>query len=150
MGVRNRSSVRTEIRDGRKILIVDFRFTDKDGRPRRYRRDASVQTAAGARAEAERLKRMAASRGTLDVLLDADPLAPTLAAFVEGDFTKLVMVRFKPSTRHGYEQLLDMPEHGLLALLGRKRLDARALRSARWPSVGSSDSRAVARRDEQR
>ncbi len=51
MGVRNRSSVRTEIRDGRKILIVDFRFTDKDGRPRRYRRDASVQTAAGARAE---------------------------------------------------------------------------------------------------
>jgi integrase len=129
MGVRNRSSVRTEIRDGRKILIVDFRFTDKDGRPRRYRRDASVQTAAGARAEAERLKRMAASRGTLD----ADPLAPTLAAFVEGDFTKLVMVRFKPSTRHGYEQLLDMPEHGLLALLGRKRLDA----------IGAADARVV-------
>jgi len=30
MGARNRSSVRTELRDGRKILIIDFRFKDKD------------------------------------------------------------------------------------------------------------------------
>jgi integrase len=43
------------------------------------------------------------------------------------------MVRFKPSTREGYEQLLDMPEHGLLALLGRKRLDA----------IGAADARQV-------
>ena len=129
MGARNRSSVRTEIRDGHKILIVDFRFTDKDGRQRRYRRDASVQTAAGARAEAERLKRLAAARGTLD----ADPEVPTFATFVEGDFTRLVMVRFKRSTRHGYEQLLNMPKHGLVTLLGKKRLDA----------IGVADARAV-------
>ena len=120
MGARNRSSVRTEFRDGRKILIIDFRFKDKDGREQRYRRDASVQTAAGARAEAERLKRLAAARGTLD----ADPEVPTFASYVEGDFARLVMVRFKASTREGYEQLLHMPEHGLVALLGRKRLDA--------------------------
>jgi len=129
MGARNRSSVRTELRDGRKILIIDFRFKDKDGREQRYRRDASVQTAAGARAEAERLKRLAAARGTLD----AEPLAPTLTAFVEGDFARLVMIRFKPSTREGYEQLLRAPEHGLVALLGRKRLDA----------IGTADARAV-------
>jgi hypothetical protein len=120
MGEKNRSGVRTEIRDGRKTLVVDFRFTDKDGRESRYRRDASVQTTAGARAEAERLKRLAAERGTLDV----EPAAPTLAAFVEGDFTKLVLPRLKPSTRKGYEELLNAPEHGLLALLGKKRLDA--------------------------
>ena len=137
MGVRNRSSVRTEIRDGRKILIVDFRFTDKDGRPRRYRRDASVQTAAGARAEAERLKRMAASR----VTLDADPLAPTLAAFVEGDFTKLVMVRFKPSTRHGYEQLLDMPAPGGASARGRRADD----RGGGWVAAGGDRARSARR-----
>ncbi len=129
MGEKNRSGVRSEIRDGRKILIVDFRYRDKDGRERRYRRDASVQTSAAARAEAERLKRLGAERGTLD----PEPEAPTFAAFVEGDFAKLVMVRFKPSTREGYQQLLDMPGHGLLALLGRKRLDA----------IGSADARLV-------
>jgi integrase len=120
MGEKNRSGVRTEVRDGRKILVIDFRFTDKDGRESRYRRDASVQTAAGARSEADRLKRLAADRGTLDV----EPAPLTLAAFVEGDFTKLVLPRLKPSTRKGYEELLNAPEHGLLALLGKKRLDA--------------------------
>ncbi len=120
MGARNRSSVRTEVRDGRKVLIVDFRFTDKDGHQRRYRKDASVQTAAGARAEADRLKRLAATRGSLE----PEAKAPTFAAFVEGDYARLVLPRLKASTREGYRQLLDAPEHGLLALVGRKRLDA--------------------------
>ena len=129
MGVRNRSSVRSELRDGRRVLVIDFRYKDKDGRERRYRRDATVQTAAGARAEAERLKRLAAARGTLDV----EPEVPTFATYVEGDFARLVMVRFKASTREGYQGLLDMPEHGLVALLGRKRLD----------TIGAADARAV-------
>ena len=47
MGEKNRSGVRTELRDGRKILIIDFRFRDKDGREKRYRRDAAVQITAG-------------------------------------------------------------------------------------------------------
>jgi len=119
MGARNRSSVRTELRDGRRVLVIDFRFTDKDGRQRRYRRDASVQTAAGARAEAERLKRLAAARGNLD----PEPQVPTFADFVRGDFTRLVLPRLKPSTREGYEEWLYLPEHGLLALLGNRRLD---------------------------
>lgn len=120
MGARNRSGVRTEIRDGRKILVIDFRYRDTDGRERRYRRDASVQTAAGARAEAERLRRLAASRGDLE----PEPEVPTFEAFVRGDFARLVMPRLKPSTRKGYEKILDQPECGLVALIGRKRLDA--------------------------
>lgn len=129
MGERNRSSVRVEHRDGRKILVIDFRFKDKDGRERRYRRDASVQAAAGARAEAERFKRLAAERGTLDA--EAAPV--TFAAFVEHQFNKLVMPRYKPQTRVNYRKALEQGEHGLLALLGSKRLDA----------IGAADARIV-------
>jgi integrase len=129
MGAKNRAGVRKETRRGRVILVIDFRYRDKEGRQRRYRRDASVQLRAAAYAEAQRLERLAAERGTLD----AEPEPVTFASFVEGDFATLVMVRFKPSTREGYERLLRAREHGLLALLGRKRLDA----------LGAADARAV-------
>jgi len=118
MGEKNRSGVRTELRDGRKILVIDFRFRDKDGRERRYRRDAAVQLRAAALAEAQRLRRQAAERGTME----AEQAPLTFEQFVDGDFKKLVMPRFKPSTREGYEQLLRGREHGLVTLLGHKRL----------------------------
>jgi integrase len=120
MGEKNRSGVRTELRDGRKILIVDFRYRDKDGRERRYRRDAAVQSRPAAIGEAQRLKKLATERGTME----AGPEPLTFAEFVRGDFTRLVLPRFKPSTREGYTWLLHKPEHGLVALLGHKRLDA--------------------------
>jgi integrase len=117
MGARNRSSVRTEIRDGRKTLIIDFRYKDKDGRKRRYRRDASLQTAAGARGEAERLMRLAAERGTLE----AQASTPTLAEFAREGFTRLVLPRFRPGTRERYERLLSKEQ--LLAKIGAKRIN---------------------------
>jgi integrase len=120
MSEKNRSGVRAELRGGRTILVVDFRYRDNDGRPRRYRRDAGVQSRAAAGAEAQRLMRLAAERGTLE----AEPRPLTFRDFVRGDFARLVLPRFKPSTRKGYTWLLDMPRHGLVALLGRKRLDA--------------------------
>ena len=110
MGARNRSSVRTEHRDGRKILIIDFRFKDKDGREQRYRRDASVQTAAGA---CPRSSLEAPCGGTQGAR--ADPEVPTFAISSRAT-SRGSMVRFKPSTREGYGQLLCMPEHGLVAL----------------------------------
>ncbi|MGH7294930.1 MAG: tyrosine-type recombinase/integrase, partial [Polyangiaceae bacterium] len=120
MGEKNRSGVRTEVRDGRKILIVDFRYRDKDGRERRYRRDAGVQSRPAAITEAQRLKKLAAERGTMEA--EAAPL--TFVEFVRGDFAELVLPRFKPSTREGYKWLLDKPSNGLVALIGHKRLDA--------------------------
>src|ERR1019366_9328717 len=129
MGEKNRSGVRTEVRDGRKILVIDFRFRDKDGRERRYRRDAAVQLRAAAHAEAQRLMRQASERGTMA----AEPVPLTFEQFVDGDFKKLVMPRFKPSTREGYEQLLHGHERGLITLLGHKRLDA----------IGTADVRLV-------
>jgi integrase len=129
MGEKNRSGVRTEVRDGRKILVVDFRYRDKDGREKRYRRDAGVQSRPTAVAEAQRLKRLAAERGTLEV--EAPPL--TLEQFVRGDFERLVLPRFKPSTRRGYDGWLYGKEHGLVARLGHKRLD----------SIGANDVRLI-------
>ena len=49
------NGVQKRKRDGKSILVIDFRFRDKDGREQRYRRDAHVQTRAGAEAEARRL-----------------------------------------------------------------------------------------------
>jgi integrase len=66
------------------------------------------------------MTKVAAMRGSLE----PEPQVPTVADFVYGDFTKLVLPRFKPSTREGYEDLLHHKEHGLVALLGRRRLDA--------------------------
>ena len=133
MGEKNRSGVRTELRDGRKILVIDFRFRDKDGRERRYRRDAAVQLRAAALAEAQRLRRQAAERGTME----AEQAPLTFEQFVDGDFKKLVLPRFKPSTREGYEQLLRGREHGLVALLGRKRLDAIGIADVRVVEAGA-------------
>src|SRR5580693_7976089 len=117
MGAKNRSGVRTELRDGRKILIIDFRYKDKDGREQRYRRDANTQVMTAARAEADRLRRLAAERGTLE----EDALPPSLAKFAGDVFARLVLPRFRPGTRERYERLLHQ-EH-LLEEIGAKRVD---------------------------
>ena len=43
--------VRTTKRRGSRVLVIDFSYTTPDGRKRRYRRDAEVQTRTGALAE---------------------------------------------------------------------------------------------------
>jgi integrase len=114
--VRNRSGIREEKRGSRKILIIDFRFRDKDGRQQRCRRDASVQTSTAARAEADRLKRYAAEHGTVE----APPLAPTFETFVREQFGPLVMPRYTAATRERYGRLLW--REGVIAVLGQRRL----------------------------
>jgi integrase len=129
VGAKNRLGVRIEDRGGRMILVIDFRYRDRDGRERRYRRDASVQLRAAAAAEAQRLKRLGAERGSLE----PEPAPLTFAEFVRGDFARLVLPRLKPSTRQGYLNLLHAPARGLLAHLGSRRLD----------SIGASDVRGI-------
>lgn len=132
MGVRNHSGLRVAKRGGRKVFVIDFRYRDSEGREQRYRRDARVQRLADARAEAAKLQRIAAERGSLE----APAEVPTLEAFVRGPFTELFMLRLKPSTRAGYKKLLFKPRGGLVAMFGKRRLDtidradARALEGA--------------------
>jgi hypothetical protein len=47
-------TVRTEVRRGQRVLIVDIRYRRPDGTKGRYRHDAEVQTLAAARAEDRR------------------------------------------------------------------------------------------------
>ena len=117
MGAKNHSGVRAEKREGRRVLIIDFRFRDKDGREQRYRRDASVQTATAARAEADRLRRFAIEHGTVDI----NPPALTLERFVRDQFEPLVMPTYSPATRERYARILS--KEGLFAELGRTRLE---------------------------
>ena len=47
--------IRKVNRRGQRILVIDIRFTKKDGSAGRYRHDARVQTTAAATAEERRL-----------------------------------------------------------------------------------------------
>lgn len=116
MSVRNTKSVRRVTRGGKPRLVIDFRFIDKSGKQVRYRKDASVQTMAAATAEAERLKRMAAERGTLDLRSDV----PTFGAFVDGTFEREFMPRYRPATAERYRALL---RQGIRDELARVPLD---------------------------
>jgi integrase len=111
------SGVQKRTRDGKSHLVIDLRFRDKDGREQRYRRDAHVQTRAGAEAEARRLMEIAHATGTLELRAEA----PTLRVFVEDTFKPLHRTKFRPGTWKRYEGLL---RQGLLDELGDKRLGA--------------------------
>jgi hypothetical protein len=87
MGVRS-DGVRKDMRGSKPHWIVDFRYRDKDGRVQRYRRDATVQTSAGAHFEAQRLKQRALETGTVEE--PTKPKAITFAEFVE--------LKFRPCT----------------------------------------------------
>lgn len=117
MGIRS-SGFRKETRAGKVHWVIDFRYRDKDGRQRRFRRDASLQTAAGARSEAERLKALAAATGTLDTR----PAAPAFADFVRTTFQPVYMrAKCRPATAERYNALF---RQGILSSFGKKPLDA--------------------------
>jgi integrase len=117
MGVRNTSAVRKETRGKKPRWVIDFRYLGKDGKWHRYRRDASVQTSAAARVEAERLYALATTTGSLETKSEA----PLLREFVSTTFEALFIPRYRPSTRTRYR---DLFKQGLLEELGGKRLDA--------------------------
>ena len=110
------NGVQKRKRNGKFRLIIDFRYRDKDGRERRYRKDARIQTRAGAEAEARRLMEIAHTTGTLELRPDA----PTLRSFVDDTFKPLFRAKFRPGTWKRYEGILGQ---GLLDELGDKPVD---------------------------
>ena len=93
------NGVQKRKRDGKFRLVIDFRYRDKDGREQRYRKDARIQTRAGADAEARRLMEIAHTTGTLELRPDA----PTLRTFVDDTFKPLFRTKFRPGTWKRYE-----------------------------------------------
>ena len=117
MGAKNLSGVREVERDGRRVIVVDFRYRDGAGRTQRYCRDAEVQTLTAAKAEAQRLRLRAATSGTL---VRAAP-SPTLSTFAASTaWAQHLATRCRPATRERYNDLLGQ---GMLAVLGPRRLD---------------------------
>jgi integrase len=115
MGKRS-NGYRKEVRGDGALWIIDFSYRDTNGRMRRYRRDASVQSAAGACGEAKRLMQLAVETGSLET----KPPSMTFAEFIETRFRPIHMVTLcRPATRVRYEALL---RQGVLEEFGKRRL----------------------------
>jgi integrase len=135
MGTKNVSGVRKWVRGGKPRWFIDFRYTDREGVRRRFRRDASVQTYAAALAEAARLMKRAAEVGVVEEAAQAapKPVSLTYRSFVEGPFEKLYMPTYRPATSRRYRELHDQR---VMAFFGEARLE----------DIGSSDYRGFAAR----
>lgn len=121
MGSRNASGIRKETRGGKPHWVIDFRFTNKDGKRVRFRRDAGVQLQNAAFVEAKRLMARAAETGTVEDDMPAEkPAIVTLAVFVTSTFETQFMPSFRPATAVRYRALL---KQSLLAFFGPKALD---------------------------
>lgn len=110
MGAKNVTGVRRVTRGGKSRLVIDFRYTNADGRRARCKRDAAVQTLAAAYAEARRLMALAAETGSLEQVpvASASPAAKTISfeQFVVGPFEALFMPSYRPATTVRYRALL--------------------------------------------
>ena len=123
MGERNSSGLRRVKRGGKSRLVIDFQYTNKDGKRVRFRRDASVQMYSAALAEAKRLMQRAAETGCPE---EADQGAKTtskvvtFADFVSGTFENEYIPSYRPATAERYHALL---KQRLLGFFGSKPID---------------------------
>jgi hypothetical protein len=98
-------------RDGGSRLVIDIRYRTADGRTRRFRRDAQVQTKTAALAEERRLLAELGRTGTLDSSGEPEPDEAEQPSYTFADavryFRAARMAPLKPSTRFSYEQRLN-------------------------------------------
>lgn len=133
-------AVRTEVRRGKRRYVIDIRYKDATGAKARFRQDAEVQMLGAARAEDVRRLGLLASTGvpfetsnapvasverrpTLAESTTPEPATMASATFAEAAKSFLDVygaTRLKPSTRRGYEKVLD---GFLLDRIGSKTLD---------------------------
>jgi len=110
-------SVTKRVINGDSVWVIDRRFKGDNGEER-YRRAAQVQTKSAAEAEERRIIEYWAANGTIKPLLA--PPAPKVEIEPEPKtgktwddavthFRKVTLPKKKPSTRRGYEALLDGP-----------------------------------------
>src|SRR5688572_10450582 len=113
----NSDPLKRIVRNGKPVLVIDFTYRDRNGRRKRYKRDASVQSRTAARAEAARLKELAARTGSPI----AESVVPTFQAFVDEVFRPICMPQYRPATNRRYE---DLFKQGVMAAFGRRKLDS--------------------------
>jgi integrase len=123
MGAKNVTGVRRVIRGGKPRLVIDFRYTNKEGVRTRFKRDAGVQSLAAAQAEAKRLMARATETGEVEqppAPAEASPLAVTFEEFVVGPFERLFMPSYRLATATRYRGLL---RQSIMARFRSLRLD---------------------------
>jgi hypothetical protein len=122
MGMKNAAGIRRETRGGKPHWVIDFRYTNKNGKRVRFRRDASVQLQNAALTEAKRLMARAVETGSPeeDPTQEAQVKCLTFEAFARGQFEMEFMPAFRPATACRYRALL---RQSLVAFFGEKLLD---------------------------
>lgn len=113
-----------ETRDGKSRLFIEIRYRTADGRNKRFRRDASVQTRTAALAEERRLFTELERVGTLESVSQTtndDDEEPAPISFAEAvrHFRATHLKLLKPSTRITYDDRLNrllVPRFGEVAI----------------------------------
>lgn len=125
-------TIRKQARGDKPRWVIDIPYRTADGRRARYRRDAQVQTRAGAEAEHRRLLAELARTGTLAFIAPEPAAAESEPAITFAEAVKYyrgthLQTRLKPSTRASYNRWFDsvlLPRFGEqpLAEIGGKAL----------------------------
>lgn len=130
-------TVRTVKRRGKRRLIIDIVYKNRDGTEGRFRRDAEVQTLAAARSEERRRLALLVETGTPDgtsaspgqsqsdeaPMAEAgriDPSAPLFSDVADDYLRDFAESHLKPSTRRGYGVVLRT---FLVPRIGHRRID---------------------------
>lgn len=121
-----RSPVKKRRRRGVDRYAIDFTYVS-GGVRHRYQRDALIQTASAARAEAEERQRLALMTGDPSlpherevVAPPAEPAMPTLRALYDETFVPVHLPRFRPATADRYRALT---RQGIFEVLGDVPVD---------------------------
>jgi integrase len=122
-------TVRKVMRRGTPRLVIDIPYKTADGRRRRFRKDAQVQTLAAAKAEERRLLRKLGETG--DLLPDAEKPDSSHYTFADAvaHFRRThAATRLKASSRRGYDRVIDaelVPRFGTLRVerVGRQAVN---------------------------
>ena len=135
MGRRNVSGVRKVVRGQKPAWVLDFPYTDENGKRRRFRRLATVQNFSASLAEAGRLMKQAAETGIVEEEPERSSVevvtTVTYKIFVETTFEAQFMPNYRPATAERYRAL---HRQRVLAFFGDKPLDA----------IGAGDFRSFA------
>jgi len=127
-------AIRRSRRRGEPCMFIDIRYTTKDGRSIRFRKDAQVQTMAAAKAEEKRYLLNIAQYGSPyePHAINEAPLsdsAETIKCFADvvNEFRQTYMLaKLKITSRKGYDAVLTgrlIPRFGSMPIM---RVDARA------------------------
>jgi integrase len=147
--------VRTTKRRGRRVLVIDISYKASDGSPRRYRRDAEVQTVVAAHAEERRrLAALAATGSPLALVDETAALAearrspakgPTFGAVVDAYWQTFAPSHLKASSRYSYRTVLDVHLLPQLAELPLASIDGAAVRALDAELAREGKSRSLRR-----